>query len=109
MAWVATRSGDADTADIAESLNLCDDSIKFVLSSPRLGNEPRPPRPTSLTCARSCERKSHDAFAPHLSGWNHYPLALRLAGSRLLFPISRQARDRSARAHDRGRTPCRSF
>ena len=32
-----------DTADIAESLNLCDNSIKFELSSPRLGNEPRPP------------------------------------------------------------------
>ena len=44
MASVATLSGDADTADIAESLNLCDDSIKFELSSLRLGNEPRPPR-----------------------------------------------------------------
>ena len=31
-----------DTADIAESLNLCDNSIKFELSSLRLGNEPRP-------------------------------------------------------------------
>src|SRR5271168_2663643 len=36
-------------------------------SGARLG-----PAGGSLTCARSCESKSDDAFAPHLSGWNHY-------------------------------------
>src|ERR1700733_9213109 len=66
MAWVATRSGDADTADIAESLNLCDDSIKFELSSPRLGNEPRPTRPSDSQTRSLRAVPAFDEFGPGL-------------------------------------------